>query len=270
MSAAEPALVGDCAACDGRMVEVTRADSDDQRTAELVCEECDRTGRLVHELARGGLEDPTEIAGVENPRMVSVSWVRCIRCGGDGEILGCIDDLCHADGRCMHEGNDRCPECHGTGKVPKVVETDGGTLSPAASHGELKRRIATLLGTDPDRYAADLGTERHHRLTDGEISAICERLGLDADASNQTRRDAIMQHLGREHRLGKRLWDSSDLRAVIAALDDQREAVPDGGEPIHDAVEGGFRCDHCGTVRTTPLGMARHRGRCRRGGETDG
>lgn len=115
---------------------------------------------------------------------------------------------------------------------PAEPATDGGSaVGSAASHGELKRRIATMLGTDPGRYAADLGTERHRRLTDAEISAICERLGLDdvLDADNQARRDAIMRALDRDHRLGIRLWDSSDLLAVIDALDGTDSLDASGG-----------------------------------------
>jgi hypothetical protein len=44
---------------------------------------------------------------------------------------------------------------------------------------------------------------------------------------------------------------------------DSPRLVTDGGNPEHQAVEGGFECE-CGTTRQTPLGMARHRERCRR------
>jgi hypothetical protein len=33
----------------------------------------------------------------------------------------------------------------------------------------------------------------------------------------------------------------------------------------HDAVSGGFICDDCDAERSTPLGIARHRERCRGG-----
>jgi len=45
--------------------------------------------------------------------------VRCGTCHGDGEIVGCIDDICHGKGRCIHDGNDTCPSCRGTGVVPR-------------------------------------------------------------------------------------------------------------------------------------------------------
>lgn len=35
-------------------------------------------------------------------------------------------------------------------------------------------------------------------------------------------------------------------------------------DPAHEAVEGGFECNRCGTTRETPLGIARHREFCRR------
>ena len=44
-------------------------------------------------------------------------WIDCPNCRGDGEIINCYDDLCHAQGRCMHDGNDLCYECDGDGRV---------------------------------------------------------------------------------------------------------------------------------------------------------
>lgn len=37
----------------------------------------------------------------------------CSRCLGSGEVVNCIDDMCHGTGECIHEGNQLCPECHG-------------------------------------------------------------------------------------------------------------------------------------------------------------
>jgi len=37
----------------------------------------------------------------------------------------------------------------------------------------------------------------------------------------------------------------------------------------HEPVEGGFICDRCGTERSTPLGMSRHRELCRRRGDDE-
>ena len=37
----------------------------------------------------------------------------CDRCGGDGWIMTCCDDLCHGAGWCMHgDGDAPCPECN--------------------------------------------------------------------------------------------------------------------------------------------------------------
>lgn len=35
----------------------------------------------------------------------------------------------------------------------------------------------------------------------------------------------------------------------------------------HDAVPGGFECEHCDATRRTPLGIERHRTLQHRGGE---
>lgn len=93
----------------------------------------------------------------------------------------------------------------------------------ADSHGELKRRLAELVGSDAGRYGSETGTERHKRLTVGEVDAIADGLGLGfLDESKQETRDAIMIKLGRDHRTGVRMWDASDLVAVIEALEGER------------------------------------------------
>jgi hypothetical protein len=35
----------------------------------------------------------------------------------------------------------------------------------------------------------------------------------------------------------------------------------------HEAVPGGFKCQKCGTTRSTPLGIERHRALCYRRGD---
>jgi len=98
------------------------------------------------------------------------------------------------------------------------------------SHGELKRRLAALIGADPDRYATDIGTERHKCLLDSEIARICDALGLGmlADEPKQQRKDAIMLKLGRDHRTGAGMWDTSDLVAVIEAVEGAQGGESDG------------------------------------------
>lgn len=98
-----------------------------------------------------------------------------------------------------------------------------------SDHGELKRRIAQLLGTDPGRYGADLGTERHKRLLNEEITLICERAGMGflSDESKQERMESIMLKLGRDHRTGIGTWDTSDLAAVVRHLEPETDC---GGE----------------------------------------
>ena len=42
----------------------------------------------------------------------------CDRCGGDGWIITCCDDLCHGAGYCMHgDGMVMCP-CNKSGEPP--------------------------------------------------------------------------------------------------------------------------------------------------------
>lgn len=40
----------------------------------------------------------------------------CWLCGGSGEYVTCIDDLCHGQEQCIHgDPPSPCPECKGTG-----------------------------------------------------------------------------------------------------------------------------------------------------------
>jgi len=42
----------------------------------------------------------------------------CQRCGGTGEILFCIDDICRNVGECIHgDGYIMCPDCKGRGEI---------------------------------------------------------------------------------------------------------------------------------------------------------
>lgn len=42
--------------------------------------------------------------------------VTCWKCGGDGFLIVCVDDLCHGTGHCMHgDGEVECPLCGGDG-----------------------------------------------------------------------------------------------------------------------------------------------------------
>jgi hypothetical protein len=42
----------------------------------------------------------------------------CPECNGEGFVVVCCDDLCHARGSCMHgDGNAMCGNCMGTGEV---------------------------------------------------------------------------------------------------------------------------------------------------------
>jgi len=43
-------------------------------------------------------------------------WYECLNCRGRGEVVACYDDVCHAQGLCMHGGNAACPDCDGTGR----------------------------------------------------------------------------------------------------------------------------------------------------------
>lgn len=94
-----------------------------------------------------------------------------------------------------------------------------------SDHGQLKRHLAALIGSDPSRYATGTGTDRHKTVTVAEVDRICEILGIGfVDGSKQVKKDTIMIRLGRDHRTGTSMWDASDLLAVIRALEAERGA----------------------------------------------
>ena len=60
------------------------------------------------------------------PRSIESEWdddearylgdaVTCWGCGGEGNEVACVDDLCHGQGWCMHGDNRPCRECGGEG-----------------------------------------------------------------------------------------------------------------------------------------------------------
>jgi hypothetical protein len=50
----------------------------------------------------------------------------CERCGGEGIIITCIDDLCVGGGHCIHgDGEEVCPDCFGEGEVDDDDRDDG-------------------------------------------------------------------------------------------------------------------------------------------------
>jgi len=55
------------------------------------------------------------------PKMtVEPDWMdcddTCQRCGGDGFVVTCIDDMCHGQDYCVHgDGEATCPACGGHG-----------------------------------------------------------------------------------------------------------------------------------------------------------
>lgn len=51
--------------------------------------------------------------------------VPCDTCWGTGEVVACIDDLCHGTGECIHEGNQVCPDCEGTGELGDRIPMRG-------------------------------------------------------------------------------------------------------------------------------------------------
>jgi hypothetical protein len=43
--------------------------------------------------------------------------IYCDRCNEFGEVVNCVDDLCHGSGECIHGSMMICPDCKGRGKI---------------------------------------------------------------------------------------------------------------------------------------------------------
>ena len=122
----DPGLVGKCEECGGLMVEIWLTYPDHRGRAQLRCQDCGE--EAIIEYVRGEenpWENPLDREGVVDVTVEEVTWVDCFTCRGSGEVIGCIDDLCHARGECMHDGNDACPDCYGDGQVPRILDDNG-------------------------------------------------------------------------------------------------------------------------------------------------
>lgn len=122
----EHGLVGECEECGGLMVEIWLTHPENRGRAQLRCQDCGKQAKI--EYVRGKenpWQNPSVQEGVVDVTVEEVTWVDCFRCRGSGEIVGFIDDICHARGECMHNGNDACPRCHGDGQVPRILDENG-------------------------------------------------------------------------------------------------------------------------------------------------
>lgn len=125
--------VGECPDCDGRMIEFYAYEGSDRRCVQLRCQDCEAVGEFEMEFASDSPLEEAETDGVRDVSLEEVDFVRCTNCHGSGEVVGCIDDICHGKGHCIHDGNDPCPSCQGSGRVPRVAETDGAGEQPGVS-----------------------------------------------------------------------------------------------------------------------------------------
>lgn len=168
-------IVGDCAGCGGQMIETTCLETDEERRVTLECQDCGAEGDLRHDFDEG-LEGGCW-SGVGNPEFKPLNWIQCSRCYGHGYVEDPICDL----RRAMNGREHPCPNCHTTGKVPRVVETDGGAIKDdtyqkcTVEQWEKKAEIALMNGDmgEAMKYAhyanlREQDSDNDHKLaTDG-------------------------------------------------------------------------------------------------------
>jgi len=173
MRAEQVAVVGDCTDCeDGTMIEETCLEKTGSRRVQLRCQDCDAEGELQHDFEDG--LDGAKMSGIENPRMESVNWIDCHRCDGYGEIEDPICDL----RRAMNGREHSCPNCHGSGSVPKIVATDGGgrlgdETEQTWLEGTAEGVVATIRGEADELEARD--------DVDDHLQMVIEQLRHNAD-----------------------------------------------------------------------------------------
>lgn len=90
---------------------------------------------------------PTEHLG--DRAYPDVEWIRCPRCDGTGDRVECIDDLCHAQDRCLH-GQNTCKLCRGGGRISRELEERWYSR-------ELFESVE-IPAADRDRYGGSLGS----------------------------------------------------------------------------------------------------------------
>jgi hypothetical protein len=121
-------IVGDCAACGGQMIETTCLETDEERRATLECQDCGVEAELRHDFEEG-LEGGSW-SGVGDPEFKPLNWIQCPRCYGHGYVEDPICDL----RRAMNGREHPCPDCNTSGRVARVVETDGGRCGGGTGH----------------------------------------------------------------------------------------------------------------------------------------
>jgi ssDNA-binding Zn-finger/Zn-ribbon topoisomerase 1 len=137
-----PHLVADCPDCDGQLVEEHRTWPHERVHVGLICHDCDTSARV--EWPQGDQPQQEDVTEGTAPglRVASVAWIDCPHCRGRGTV----EEVGISTERVG------CPRCYRTGSVPRVVETDGGTVAQpiadsadAALTGDEHRRLARVI-----------------------------------------------------------------------------------------------------------------------------
>jgi len=63
---------------------------------------------------------------------LDAEFIDCPRCRATGEYVECIDDLCHAKGRCIH-GDNTCKLCGGCGRISRELDERWAQRNPFGS-----------------------------------------------------------------------------------------------------------------------------------------
>ena len=96
--------------------------------------------------------------------------------------------------------------------------TDIGDIDIYSGQGELRAYLAQEVGSNPDRYLDPSGDKCSTPLLAHEVSGVCEQLDIEAGSTKRSQIDALMEELGREHRTGIDILNSTDLLRVVEAV----------------------------------------------------
>lgn len=175
-------IVGSCEDCDGQMVEVSKFTHDGTGTLTLKCQGCGAKGKIDYAVGEEQpWKNPSVQEGVVDTTVKQIHWIDCARCDGHGMIE---DPLCDLR-RAMNGREHPCPVCDFTGKIPRVVETDGSGTPPVRDW--ILEQLDERTEADPDSdqgVQGDIWTSKGRLVKHaGKFSTPVQKAPVEAELS---------------------------------------------------------------------------------------
>ncbi|MDS0284713.1 hypothetical protein [Haloarcula onubensis] len=217
-------IVGSCEDCDGQMVEVSKFIHDGTGTLTLKCQGCGAKGRIDYAVGEEQpWKDPSVQEGVVDATVKQIHWIDCPRCDGHKMIE---DPLCDLR-RAMNGREHPCPRCDFTGKIPRVVETDGGNGVDDYRFGRLRFALGKFTAAAICRPQRWIGRRRHDNHCD-KCGDWCGNIAMEKmDFPFDTGLDGVSDRSKVENILG---MFSADYRRFCLSCGHEAEQAGDGDD----------------------------------------